>query len=178
MTPLLVLLLQGLYFLLRLLLPNASFPPSLRQLTPYILTAIPQLVLFRHLSTVGSPRRDSATGTLIAPGEDLNASGVTEWCFDVIYVTWACQVGSALLGEFVWWLYLSVSPAFLSCPYSLCHLCIHCLLTRHPPYLIDPSVRGIQTLVIRHKSNARPPQPSLILIINCTHRGRRRGLGE
>lgn len=73
------------------------------------MTAVPQFVLFRHLSTVGSPRRDVATGTLIAPGEDLGAPGVTEWCFDVIYVTWACQVGSALIGESFWWLYLSVS---------------------------------------------------------------------
>lgn len=73
------------------------------------MTAIPEFVLFRHLSTVGSPRRDPTTGALIAPGEDLGTPGVTEWCFDVIYVTWACLVGSSLLGEFVWWLYLSVS---------------------------------------------------------------------
>lgn len=77
------------------------------------MTAIPQFVLFRHLSAVGSPRRDSTTGALIAPGEDLGAPGVTEWCFDVIYVTWACLVGSSLLGEFVWWLYLSVSRYWL-----------------------------------------------------------------
>ena len=77
------------------------------------MTAIPQFVLFRHLSTVGSPRRDIKTGALIAPGEDLGAPGVTEWCFDVIYVTWACLVGSSLLGEFVWWLYLSVRRYWL-----------------------------------------------------------------
>lgn len=86
----------------------------MRQLTPYFMTAIPQFVLFRHLSTVGSPRRDVATGTLIAPGEDLGAPGVTEWCFDVIYVTWACQVGSSLIGESIWWLYLSVSASALA----------------------------------------------------------------
>lgn len=99
---------QGLYFLLRIILPGGSFPPTFRQLTLYILTAIPVLVLYRHLSSVGLPRRDPATGALIAPGEDLAQSGVTEWCWDVIYVTWACQVGSSLFGEWVWWGYLSV----------------------------------------------------------------------
>jgi len=103
-----MLIANALYFLLRLMLPGNSFPPATRQLTLYFMTAIPQFVLFRHLSTVGSPRRDSKTGALIAPGEDLGAPGVTEWCFDVIYVTWACLVGSSLLGEFVWWLYLSI----------------------------------------------------------------------
>lgn len=80
---------------------------------------------FIHRSSVGSPRRDAATSTLIAPGEDLNAPGVTEWCFDVIYVTWICQVGTSLFGEFVWWLYLSVSiplPCYatLSSVYTAC----------------------------------------------------------
>ncbi|KAF9510056.1 hypothetical protein BS47DRAFT_1300755, partial [Hydnum rufescens UP504] len=97
-----------LYFLLRFILPNRSFPPTMRQLTLYFMTGIPEFVLFRHLSSVGLPRRDPTTGTLIAAGEDLSQQGVTEWCFDVIYVTWACQVGSSLIGDYVWWLYLSI----------------------------------------------------------------------
>jgi hypothetical protein len=111
---------QALYFLLRLILAGSSFPPTTRQLTLYFMTAIPQFVLFRHLSTVGSPRRDPTTGALIASGEDLGAPGVIEWCFDVIYVTWACLVGSSLLGEFVWWLYLSVSRDLVFLNLNLC----------------------------------------------------------
>ncbi|KAF8322202.1 putative opsin [Clavulina sp. PMI_390] len=103
-----MLIAHGLYFLLRLIMPGNKFPPTWKQLMPYLMTAVPQLVLFRHLSTVGSPRRDVATGTLLAPGEDLSAPGITEWCFDVIYVTFACQVGSSLIGESVWWLYISI----------------------------------------------------------------------
>ena len=72
------------------------------------MTAFPEFVLFHHLSSIGLPRRDPTTGTLIAAGEDLAQPGVTEYCWDVIYVTWICQVGSSLFGEFVWWLYLTV----------------------------------------------------------------------
>jgi len=100
-----------LYFIIRLLHPSRSFPPSLSQLTIYILTFLPSLFLAQHLRTTGRPRRDPVTGTLISSGEDLDARGVTEWCWDVIYVTWACQVGSALLGEWFWFGYLSI-PAF------------------------------------------------------------------
>jgi len=103
-----MLIANGLYFLLRFILPNRSFPPTMRQLVLYLMTAFPEFVLFRHLSSVGLPRRDPTTGTLLSSGEDLGQQGVTEWCFDVIYVTWACQVGSSLIGEFVWWLYLSI----------------------------------------------------------------------
>jgi hypothetical protein len=100
-----------LYFSLRFLLPWRAFPPSWGQLTVYGLTALPTLVLYRHLSSIGLPRRDPTTGILISSGEDLNQPGVTEWCWDVIYVTWGCAVGSSLLGNWVWYLYLSI-PAF------------------------------------------------------------------
>jgi len=96
------------YFILRLILPYRTFPPTWRQLTPYIMTAIPEFVLFQHLTSTGSPKREPTTGALLAPGEDLSQRGVTEWCFDIIYITWVCQIGSALIGEFVWWLYLSI----------------------------------------------------------------------
>ncbi|QRV76495.1 transcription factor TFIID complex subunit 8 carboxy-term protein [Ceratobasidium sp. AG-Ba] len=74
----------------------------------YILTLIPTLILYRHLTTIGVPRREPNTGALISPGEDLAQSGITEWCWDIIYVTWACAVGSGLLGNWVWWLYLVI----------------------------------------------------------------------
>ncbi|KAI6128520.1 hypothetical protein EDD16DRAFT_1690398 [Pisolithus croceorrhizus] len=53
---------------LRLLLRRDSLPPSKGSLLIYVLTYLP-------LSF------------------DLNQPGVTEWSFDVLYVTWACQVG-------------------------------------------------------------------------------------
>ena len=76
----------------------------------YALSLVPSVFLSRYLERIGSPRRDPTTGALISAGEDLARPGIIEWCFDVVYITWACQVGSGAFGVWVWWLYLIVSP--------------------------------------------------------------------
>jgi hypothetical protein len=93
--------------LLRLLLGHSAIPSKISSVL-HVLTAVPLVILYKHLYSIGSPRRDPITDALIGSGEDLNMPGITEWCWDIVYVTWACQVGSALLGEWFWWLYLSV----------------------------------------------------------------------
>lgn len=70
-------------------------------------TAGPSLAVYRFLVRAGTPRRD-ATGELISSGDDLSQAGVIEWAHDVVYMTWLCQVGSALLGEWFWYLYLAI----------------------------------------------------------------------
>lgn len=72
-------------------------------------TAAPSVAIYQLLTRIGTPKRD-ARGELISSGDDLNASGLTEYAWDVVFVTWGCQVGSALLGEWVWYLYLAVRP--------------------------------------------------------------------
>ena len=85
--------------------------------------------LYYSLSGVGKPVRDASGIVLRAPSVDLSNPGyVYEGMFDVLYITcelyWtqqtrfspftdrlflgACQVGSALLGEWFWWLYIVV----------------------------------------------------------------------
>ncbi|KZO93287.1 DUF788-domain-containing protein [Calocera viscosa TUFC12733] len=81
------------------------FPLS--QILLYLLTLAPSLALYRYLLASGTPQRDSS-GLLLSPGEDLSAGGVTEYAWDVIYVTWACALGSAVLGGWVWWFYLLI----------------------------------------------------------------------
>ncbi|EGO01661.1 hypothetical protein SERLA73DRAFT_177080 [Serpula lacrymans var. lacrymans S7.3] len=93
---------------LRLIFRRSSLPPSKGALAIYILTYLPALFLSRYLENIGTSRRDPTTGTLISSGEDLNQSGVTEWCFDILYVTWGCQIGSGAFGEWVWYLYLVI----------------------------------------------------------------------
>ena len=44
-------------------------------------------------------------------GEDLEAKGLTEWMWDVLYWTWGCEACVALFGDRVWWAYLLV-PAY------------------------------------------------------------------
>jgi hypothetical protein len=96
---------------LRFFFRSSLFPSKMSSFI-HVLTFIPLFVLYTHLNSIGSPRRDPTTGALIGSGEDLNMSGVTEWCWDIIYVTWACQIGSAVLGEWFWWTYLCVSVFF------------------------------------------------------------------
>lgn len=80
-----------LHLLLRLLFRRKSLPPSKGSLAIYTITYIPTFVLTRYLQRVGTTRRDEA-GKLLSSGEDLNQPGITEWCFDIIYVT--CKIFS------------------------------------------------------------------------------------
>ena len=73
--------------LFRLLLRRDSlFHPSWPLLIVFLSTSAPLFVLYRYLINIGTTKRN-ADGTLISSGEDLNQAGITEWCFDVIYVT-------------------------------------------------------------------------------------------
>ncbi|KIY71798.1 DUF788-domain-containing protein [Cylindrobasidium torrendii FP15055 ss-10] len=74
----------------------------------YVLTYLPMFFLSNYLIRIGNSRRDPTTGTLISYGEDLSQPGVTEWCFDLLYITWTCQIGSGALGEWFWWLYMVI----------------------------------------------------------------------
>ncbi|KAH0840117.1 hypothetical protein J3R83DRAFT_1093 [Lanmaoa asiatica] len=74
----------------------------------YFMTYLPALFLSRYLERIGTSRRDPTTGAIIYSGEDLNQSGITEWCFDILYVTWACQIGSGAFGEWFWYFYLLI----------------------------------------------------------------------
>lgn len=41
-------------------------------------------------------------------GEDLGASGLTEFMWDITYWTWICMVAACVFGDRAWWLYLAV----------------------------------------------------------------------
>lgn len=73
--------------LCRVLFRRDSLPPSKGSLAIYIATFFPAFFLSNYLIKIGTTRRDPTTGTLISYGEDLNQAGVTEWCFDILYVT-------------------------------------------------------------------------------------------
>ncbi|KIY45838.1 DUF788-domain-containing protein [Fistulina hepatica ATCC 64428] len=91
---------------LRLLFRSGSLLPSNWSILLYICTFCPAFFLSKYLIKVGTTHRDPTTGTLISFGEDLSQPGVTESCFDIIYITWICQVGSGIFGDWFWWLYL------------------------------------------------------------------------
>lgn len=79
---------------------------SLR-LTPYLCLSTPALALEFWLESIARPSYD-AEGNLRKAGEDLDAKGLTEFFWDVIYGTWINLVAVILVGNRAWWLYLVV----------------------------------------------------------------------
>lgn len=77
----------------------------------YAITFAPMWMLSSYLEKIGLPKRDPTTKAVVSSGEDLNQSGIMEYCFDIIYVTWACQVGTGIFGDKFWWLYALI-PLF------------------------------------------------------------------
>ena len=63
-----------------------------------------------QLESVGRPKFDER-GAVVQTGSDLGQQGLTEYMFDVLYLTWGIQVLVALTTVYAWWLYLLVSFA-------------------------------------------------------------------
>ncbi|KAL6902972.1 hypothetical protein GGI43DRAFT_400866 [Trichoderma evansii] len=82
-----------------------------RSLLVYGLLSVPSFICEYILETSGRPKYDAATGALKASGEDLAAAGLTEYMFDVIWVTWASLISAILFGKWGWMLY-AVVPAY------------------------------------------------------------------
>ncbi|TDZ30250.1 SRP-independent targeting protein 2-like protein [Colletotrichum spinosum] len=76
----------------------------------FVLLSAPALICEFVLERAGRPKYD-AGGSLKASGEDLSAPGLTDYMFDVVWVTWACVVLVILFGNGGWLLWLTV-PAY------------------------------------------------------------------
>lgn len=73
----------------------------------YIFMSLPAFFLQYQLERIGRPRYD-ANG-LVAPGEDLNQKGLTEWFHDIIYVTLLCDILVLVFGSnWPWVLYMAI----------------------------------------------------------------------
>ncbi|RWA09155.1 hypothetical protein EKO27_g5947 [Xylaria grammica] len=82
-----------------------------RSLFLYALLSVPSFVCEFVLESTGRPKYDPSTNSLKTAGEDLSAPGLTEYMFDVIWVTWASVILVALFGNWGWLLW-SVVPAY------------------------------------------------------------------
>jgi hypothetical protein len=80
-----------------------------RSFLPYVVLTVPCLVCEYVLERSGRPTY--ANGSLRSAGEDLAAEGLTEYMFDVVWVTWACLVSVILFGNWGWLLW-AVVPAY------------------------------------------------------------------
>ncbi|KAI0284991.1 putative opsin [Russula aff. rugulosa BPL654] len=97
--------------LIRILFRWQAFQQSKKAIVLYCVSVALSQFLYQHLKRMGTPRRDS-TGNLVSPGDDLNQPGMTEWTFDVLYISWIAQLGSAILGEWFWLIYITI-PTFV-----------------------------------------------------------------
>ncbi|KAI1335099.1 hypothetical protein F5Y15DRAFT_256263 [Xylariaceae sp. FL0016] len=82
-----------------------------RSMWLYVLLSLPSFLCEYVLESSGRPKYDPSTKALKASGEDLSAPGLTEYMFDVIWVTWASVVLVILFGNWGWVLW-AVVPAY------------------------------------------------------------------
>lgn len=76
----------------------------------YVTFCFPASVIEVYLDMIGRPEY-SHDGFLRRPGEDLDAKGLTEYMWDVVYWTWINIPLVLIFGNKAWWLY-SVVPLY------------------------------------------------------------------
>ena len=90
---------HAIFLMLRLLLLN-------RSLTLYAILSAPSFLIQFWFERVGRPVHGS-DGELKRSGEDLEAKGLTEWMWDVLYWTYICLILVIVIGDYGWWAYVS-----------------------------------------------------------------------
>ena len=96
------------FLLLRLIIFRAQYTRN--TLLLYVLLSAPALTIEFWLEKIGRPSY-AENGELKKAGEDMDAKGLTEYMWDVLYWTWACIAAAALVGNKAWWMYIIV-PAY------------------------------------------------------------------
>lgn len=82
-----------------------------RRLLPYLILSIPSFIAQFILERTGRPTYDPTTKALKSAGEDLNAEGLTEYLFDVVWVTWGVLGLVIVAGDWGWWAW-AIVPVF------------------------------------------------------------------
>ncbi|KAI9767969.1 MAG: hypothetical protein M1840_005281 [Geoglossum simile] len=76
----------------------------------YAALSSPSIAFEFYLERLGRPAF-APDGEMRRSGEDLEAKGLTEYMWDVVYWTWGCVVAAAVLGDRAWWLW-TVIPLY------------------------------------------------------------------
>ena len=96
------------FVLLRCILFRASSTRATYLL--YFILASPAFAIEFWLEKIGRPVA-AQNGEIQKPGADLEAQGLMEYLWDVLYWSWACIVAATLLGNNAWWLW-AVIPLY------------------------------------------------------------------
>src|SRR4051812_40802615 len=75
-----------------------------RSLWLYGILSLPSFICEAVLETTGRPKYE-ANGALRTAGEDMANQGLTEYMFDIVWVTWASQILVIALGNYAWLLW-------------------------------------------------------------------------
>lgn len=82
----------------------------------YMVFSAPSFALQYLLERFGRPiyNTDRSNGhrTLIKSGDEINNTGLYEYMFDMIYITWLCDILMLCFGSNYVWLLLLIIPAF------------------------------------------------------------------
>ena len=113
-THLIALAIHTTYLFLRVLVFRRSY--SRFSLLLYALLSSPALAIELFFERGSRPKYNAGTvgNDLRSSGDDLNAKGLTESMWDVLYWTWVCTVLAAALGDWAWWAYVSSSASTFS----------------------------------------------------------------
>lgn len=103
----LTLFIHALYWLLRGLLFRTL---TRRSILLYIVLSAPQLLIQLAFERQSRPAL-TPEGAIKRAGEDLDAKGLTEYLWDVVYWTYGVVFFVAVLGDGAWWLWV-VIPAY------------------------------------------------------------------
>lgn len=79
-----------------------------RSLFLYGILSLPAIVSEYMLETTGRPKFDPQTKALKSSGEDLSAPGLTEYMFDIVWVTWFSLVVVMIFGNWGWLVWATI----------------------------------------------------------------------
>lgn len=100
------LVIHSFFWLLRGLLFRRSFTRASG--LKYVLLTAPSLIIQAFFERSSRPTYGGPSGGEVKrAGEDLDAKGLTEWMWDVVYWTYGCVLLVALLGDWAWWFWVS-----------------------------------------------------------------------
>ena len=102
------LLVNSFFVLLRFLLFRSSCTRSTYLL--YLCLSAPAFIIEFWFEKLGRPSY-APNGELKRSGDDLEAKGLTDYLFDVLYWTWGTSVMAAIFGDRGWWLW-AVIPIY------------------------------------------------------------------
>ncbi|MCJ1410624.1 hypothetical protein MMC19_004710 [Ptychographa xylographoides] len=96
---------NALFLILRLIIFRSSCTRA--AIFVYVLLSAPAFAIEFWLETIGRPKQ-GANGELKSSGDDLEAKGLTEYMFDVLYWSWGTTFLSSVIGDKAWWAWMAI----------------------------------------------------------------------